>query len=841
MPIYHHTNPATPPAVNHYFSGANGQYFDAQSLHRIVEGFVAAHPNLVEIIGLPNKTYGYDGAATVAKDGVAVDSNRVQMKLYRIHGTNDCAEHGIFIYGSPHSREWVPKHALIEVVYRLLKNYGSDAYITKLLDEVDVFYIPDANPDGSMYSFHDSANFRRNRHVSGGAPEIWSCTTDNNCKVDINRNYSVGFGTGSSSSSCNNEAYHGVCKLSEPETRNISWVVKQYPKIWTSITAHSAGNQIFWPVAPDGVMPQLDSANAKSQSPDEILGGTTLQRSGWFNYMAQRARAAIYDHRSTILDQDGFTPGPTPSHPFGSGISTYEMYFNHTDNPLTDRYKKVKSTQWYEHPHKVYQYTFELSSVGQRPAWSEADELIMEWANGVLEVIACTRDLSKEQVFGLTPIASEHWLSGNFTNSYRARAWSGDWVTSGAVEMLTDFYCHSGTHSIRMMDKGRIERSVDMRGVIGASLSFAWRAASWESSDKVYVKVFDGSGWNTVKTFVNGDDDYFYHMADIDLSAFTGVDNFKIAFEGDMSSTSDWFYVDYIEIKGYRALAYDDFNSNGFTGGTGWQGSWTTTSSASIDADYPLEGRYCGKILHDGQMNRQVDLTGVVGAKLIFDSRSVYFETGDEAFVEIKHGGNTTRVLTLNEADCDKVYHQHVIDLQPFVSAGVIDICFVGGMSSSTDYWYIDRVRVTGQKAAAYDDFESGDFSTGVGFNNAWQVTGAGISCAEQCAGMAAALLNSGNKLSRKVDMTAASSNTLECVICGSGPFSSGDEITIRVNNGGSWSTVKTITDADVDGYYHNVSVDLSAYSASTDLEIEFAASIGNPDAHALVDEVKVV
>ena len=310
MPIYHHTNPATPPTINHYFSGANGKYFDAQSLARIVEGLIAAHPDLVETIDLPNKTYGYDGAATTAEDGQAVDANRVQMKLYRIHGAKDCARHGIFVYGSPHSREWVPKHACIEAIYRVLKNYGNDAYLTELLDEVDIFYIPDANPDGSMYSFHDSANFRRNRHKSGGAPESWPCSTDNNCKVDINRNYSVGFGTGSSSSNCSNEAYHGVCRLSEPETQNISWVVKQYPKIWVSITAHSAGNQIFWPVAPPGTMPQLDSADAKSQSPDELLGGTTLQRSGWFNYMAQRARAAIYDHRSTVLDQDGFTPGP---------------------------------------------------------------------------------------------------------------------------------------------------------------------------------------------------------------------------------------------------------------------------------------------------------------------------------------------------------------------------------------------------------------------------------------------------------------------------------------------------------------------------------------------------
>ena len=841
MPIYHHTNPAIPPVVNHYFSGANGQYFDAQSLARIVETFVSSHPDLVEVIDLPNKTYGYDGAATVAFDGEAVSSARVQMKLYRIHGVNDCALHGIFIYGSPHAREWVPKHALVEVIYRLLKNYGTDDYLTALLDEVDVFYVPDVNPDGSMYSFHDVASFRRNRHVSGGAPELWTCTSDNSCKVDINRNYSVGFGSGSSSSSCADETYHGVCKLSEPESRNVSWVVKQYPKIWTSISAHSAGNQIFWPVAPDGVIPQLDSANAKSQSPDEILGGTSLQRSGWFNYMAQRCRAAIYDHRGTILDQAGFTPGPTPSHPFGSGISTYEMYFNHTDNPLTDRYKTVKSSQWFEHPHKVYQYTFEMSSVGVQPSWPEADELIMEWANGVLEVIACTRDLSQQQVFGLTPIASEHWLQGTFNDNQRARAWGSDWLVSGDVEMLTDFYCHSGSHSIRMMATGRVERRVDLRGVLGARLSFAWRAASWEAGDYVYVKVNDGSGWQTVKRFVNGDDDYFYHMAEVDLSAFAGVEDFAIAFEGAMSSTSDWFYLDYIELRGYRALAFDDFNSNSFAGGQGWLTPWQVSSSASMDSDYPLEGGYCCKLLQDGKISRQIDLTGVVGAKLMFDSRSVYFEAGDEAYVEVEHGGTITRLLTLNKQHCDKVYHQHVLDLQPFVSDGVVSIHFVGGMNASTDYWYIDRVRVLGERALAFDDFASKDFTGGDGFSAGWQNNNAQITLTEQFAGKAAALLTLNASLSCVVNLTNATDKRLQCMVCVDDSLIFGDEFVIRVNDGGTWVVVKTLTDADADGYYHGVDIDLSGFSSLGVLEVEFAVNLQHADSFVALDEVKFV
>lgn len=841
MYLYKHTNPAVPPTINQYFTGTTGQYHDAQSLARIVQGLIDANPNLVETIELPNRTYGYNGAATTAFDGQSVDNARVQMKLYRIHGSRDCARHGIFIYGSPHSREWVPKHSLVEVIYRVLKNYGSDAYLTQLLDDVDIFFIPDCNPDGSMYSFHDSANFRKNRHVKGGVPDIFPYSTDNSCTVDINRNYSVGFGGGSSSGTCSNEAYRGVGSHSEPEAMNISWVVKQYPKIWVSAVCHSAGNTIFWPVAPDGEMPQLDSANGKTQSPDEILGGTTLQRSGWYNYMAQRTRAAIYDHRNTVLDQTKLTPGPTPSYPYGSGISTYEMYFNHTDNPLVNRSRTVKAAQWHEHPHKIYQFTFEMSAVGQRPPWAEAEELIMEWANGILETIACTRDLSKENVFGYQPIASEDWLTAGYVDNNQPRGWGSDWLKSGDIEMLTDKYCHSGSHTVRLMKKGRLERTVNLKGRMGAKLKFAWRAASWETSDKVYIKVNDGSGWSTAKTFVNGDDDYFYHETEVDLSAYSHVENFKIAFEGAMSSTSDWFYLDHIRVEAYDGLAYDDFNSNGFTGGNGWTNNWLTSGSASIDANYPLEGGYCAKITQTGKIERQVDLTGVINPKLIFDSRSVYFESGDVAYIKIDDGSGEQIVDTITPDHADKVYHQHIIDLSPYNRSANFKIIFAGAMDETLDYWYLDRIRIVGDKAVATDNFDSGDFNGGNGFSYAWTVSGATINCDQVFNGQNAAQFSNNARIERTVDLSGLSGTKLEFVARVGQALSTGDQFSIKIDEGAGWVTVKTLTSSDADGYYHSYSIDLSPYNHISTFKIAFEGGMNTSSDTVFIDQIQIV
>ncbi len=844
MVVYKHTNPATPPTINHFFSGQLGKYHDAQSLDRIVSSIMDSHPNNVEVIDLPNLTFGYNGAATIASDGQLIDAARKQLKLYRIHGNNDCARHGIFIYGSPHSREWVPKHALVETVYRVLKNYGSDAYLTQLLDEVDIFYLPDCNPDGSMYSFHDSANFRKNRHVNGGAPEAYpyASAEDNSCTVDINRNYSVGFGFGSSSGTCSNEAYRGVGNHSEPETRNISWVVKQYPKIWTSIVCHSAGNTIFWPVAPNGAIPQLDSANAKSPNLDEILGGTTSQRSGWFNYIAQRARAAIYDHRSTILDQAEFSPGPTPGSPFGSGISTYEMYFNHTDNPHTDRDRKVRSTQWYEHPHKIYQFTFEMSAVGQRPAWSEADELVMEWANGILETVACTRELSQLNVFGPAPVASENWTSGDYVNKDRAGGWGSDWRVTGDCEMLTDKYCHNGSHTVRLMSSGRIERTVNLKGCSGAKLTFSWRASSWENGDQVNIKVDDGLGWKTVKTFVNGDDDFYYHNAEIDLSAFEHISDFRIAFEGNMSSSLDWFYIDNIVIKAFKGIAFDDFNSNGFTGGKGWTGNWLASGSAvSIDSQYPLEGSHCAYITNNGRMVRNVDLTGVINPQLVFSSRSVYFETGDKAYIKINDGSGEVIVAEITPEHCDKVYHQHIIDLASYKRSSNFEVIFEGAMNESLDHWYLDQIQIRGERAIAIDHFDSKDFNGGHGFNFAWSVTGAKITKQQPFAGEAAVQFSNNDSIERSVDLSGLSGRKLEFVAKVDQTFGINDEFRIKVDDGAGWTTIKTLTAINADGYYHSFSIDLSQYNPIANFKIAFESNINSSSSSVYVDQIQIV
>ena len=49
-------------------------------------------------------------------------------------------------------------------------------------------------------------------------------------------------------------------------------------------------------------------------------------------------------------------------------------------------------------------------------------------------------------------------------------------------------------------------------------------------------------------TWADGDDDGVYHFYDIDLSPYTMSSGFSIGFAAYMSSASDNFYVDDLEI-----------------------------------------------------------------------------------------------------------------------------------------------------------------------------------------------------------------------------------------------------------------------------------------------------
>lgn len=145
-------------------------------------------------------------------------------------------------------------------------------------------------------------------------------------------------------------------------------------------------------------------------------------------------------------------------------------------------------------------------------------------------------------------IAEEDWESGGWSGG---SGWTNSWSHSGDSSVDTSGE-HAGSYHVRLrINTGYIKRAVNLNGRTNARLLFWAKAASFESGEEAYARVSPNDvDWYTVHTWVNGDDDDEYHYFDIDLSAYSMTSEFWIAFDAEMSSTGDRFYVDDIQVVG---------------------------------------------------------------------------------------------------------------------------------------------------------------------------------------------------------------------------------------------------------------------------------------------------
>ena len=113
--------------------------------------------------------------------------------------------------------------------------------MNRIVEGVDIFMIPAMNPDGINYSHHDEKNWRKNRNQNANVPSSQSKGVDNN------RNYSAYWGEAGSDADPESDSYRGISPLSEPENRNVAYVLDQFPNIITAVDCHSFGEDIFRP------------------------------------------------------------------------------------------------------------------------------------------------------------------------------------------------------------------------------------------------------------------------------------------------------------------------------------------------------------------------------------------------------------------------------------------------------------------------------------------------------------------------------------------------------------------------------------------------------------------
>jgi carboxypeptidase T len=224
-------------------------YLNVVEVESALQVVAATHPGFTELVTLPHRTW----------------ENRV-CRAVRVAADLATARPTVVLVAGVHAREWGGPDILVSFLERLtaaaaagteisLSGYAvSAADLERIVGGLDVVVFPQVNPDGRAYSMRPDGNelWRTNRRPSpvGG--------------VDVNRNYdwlwdfrryfdprALARGEVSVSDTPGQDTYHGPDAFSEPETRNVAWLVDRYPTTRFLVDVHSFSELILFPWGDD--------------------------------------------------------------------------------------------------------------------------------------------------------------------------------------------------------------------------------------------------------------------------------------------------------------------------------------------------------------------------------------------------------------------------------------------------------------------------------------------------------------------------------------------------------------------------------------------------------------
>ncbi|MFH0941735.1 MAG: hypothetical protein V1823_01755 [Chloroflexota bacterium] len=146
-------------------------------------------------------------------------------------------------------------------------------------------------------------------------------------------------------------------------------------------------------------------------------------------------------------------------------------------------------------------------------------------------------------------------------------------------------------------------------------------------------------------------------------------------------------------------IASDDFESGGWSGGSGWLYPWWRHAGLAdvTDDDGPYQGSYHLLVRGtNGYAERALNLVGKTNVRLQFWAKADSLESGDVASARVSPDDtNWTTVRSWTDGDDDDTYRFYDIDLSAFPMSGEFRIAFNGiGMSGGNDFLYVDNVRL---------------------------------------------------------------------------------------------------------------------------------------------------
>ncbi len=335
-------------------------YLSSVGIEACLQYLAATYPGICQLITLPE---------------LSVEGRTIRaIKL----GTGAGAHrHGLLLIGGAHARELVPPDALVTLAFRLCQaytggtglTYGARTYspgiIKLIIESLDLLMLPLVNPDGRTFVQSPAGDpwWRKNRRPNPGC-----------MGVDLNRNYDFLWtsGIGTSSGWCSN-VFKGPAVFSEPETRNVRWVLDTHANVECYVDVHSYSELLLYPWGDDDNQSTTPSMNFLNPAYNGLRGtsGDSQYREyiptadeSWFIDSGDGVRQAILEVRGhNYLVEQGIGLYPT------SGTSEDYAYARHFIDGSLGR---------------VYGYTLETGLEFQ-PPYSEALQVIAEASSGLIQ------------------------------------------------------------------------------------------------------------------------------------------------------------------------------------------------------------------------------------------------------------------------------------------------------------------------------------------------------------------------------------------------------------------------------------------------------------------------
>jgi murein tripeptide amidase MpaA len=218
-----------------------------------------AYPSLTQLIPLPNETY---------------EHRHCNALLIRGDPSFDCSRPALVFVSGVHAREWGGPDILVNLATDLLEAYTTNAGlayggksfaavdIRSIVDRTDIVVFPDLNPDGRAYSMaapaeSPQASWRKNRNPASSGGVATRIGVDANRNYDFLWNFPVAFApvppvaSAPASTNPSDDTFYGTGPFSEPESRNVQWLIDHFSNARYFVDVHSYSGDVLYPWGDD--------------------------------------------------------------------------------------------------------------------------------------------------------------------------------------------------------------------------------------------------------------------------------------------------------------------------------------------------------------------------------------------------------------------------------------------------------------------------------------------------------------------------------------------------------------------------------------------------------------